>query len=120
MCRSGEIPDPTTAAGQNPLRHKGVDPEANERWLFSVLDTIITPTLASGPTPTAKPVSDWKKQTVEIITKAKSDLEELYAKVSPLLKGHPAGAKDFSDELWRILEELGRLKMTLSSPDLPE
>jgi hypothetical protein len=65
-------------------------------------------------------VRDWKKQTVEIITKAKSDLEELFAKVSPLLSRHPAGAKDFSEELWRILEELGRLKMTLASPDLPE
>jgi hypothetical protein len=65
-------------------------------------------------------VRGWKKQTVEQITKAKSDLEELYAKVSPLLRRHPAGAKYFSDELWRILEELGRLKMALASPDLPE
>jgi hypothetical protein len=64
-------------------------------------------------------VRDWKKQTVEIITKAKSDLEELYVKVSPLLSRHPAGAKYFSDELWRILEVLDRLKMTLASPDLP-
>ena len=62
----------------------------------------------------------WKKPTVEKISKAKSDLEDLYARVSPLLRDHPAEAKYFSDELWRILEELGRLKMTLSSSDLPE
>jgi hypothetical protein len=96
-----------------------VDPEGTGPWLSSDQDTVITPTLASEPTPAAKPVRGWKKQTVEKITKAKSDLEELYVKVSPLLKGHPAGAKYFSDELWRILEELGRLKMALASPDLP-
>jgi hypothetical protein len=65
-------------------------------------------------------VRGWKKPAVEKITKAKSDLEELYAKVSPLLSRHPAGAKYFSDELWRILEVLGRLKMTLASPNPPE
>jgi hypothetical protein len=117
MCRSGEIPNSTTAAGQNPLRDQGVDPEATGPWLSSGEDTIITPPPASAPTPKAKPVR--KKQTAEKITKAKSDLEELYAKVSPLLKGHPAGAKYFSEELWRILEELGRLKMALASPHLP-
>ena len=63
---------------------------------------------------------DWKKPTAEKITQAKSDLEELYARVSPLLRDHPAEANYFADELWRILEELGRLKMTLASPDLPE
>jgi hypothetical protein len=62
----------------------------------------------------------WKKPIVEKISKAKSDLEDLYARVSPLLRDHPAEANYFSDELWRILEELGRLKMTLSSSDLPE
>jgi hypothetical protein len=67
----------------------------------------------------AKPVRGWKQPTVEIITEAKSDLEELYATVSPLLRHQPAGAKYFSDELWRILEVLGRLKMSLSFPDFP-
>ena len=89
-------------------------------FLPGTLDTIITPTLASGQIPRAKPVRDWKKPTAEKITQAKSDLEELYARVSPLLRHHPAGVKYFSDELWRILEVLGRLKMTLASPDLPE
>ena len=114
------IPNSTTAAGENPPRHGGVDPEGTGPWLSSDQATIIMPTPASEPTPAAKPVRGWKKQAVEQISKAKSDLEELYAKVSPLIRLHPAGAKYFSDELWRILEELGRLKMTLSSSDLPE
>jgi hypothetical protein len=121
MSRNEVIADTTTAAEQIPLWHKGVDPEATSPWLpSSGQDTIITPAPARGQIPRAKPVRDWKKPTVEKISKAKSDLEELYARVSPLLRGHPAGAKYFSDELWRILEVLGRLKMTLASPDLPE
>jgi hypothetical protein len=120
MHRYEVIDNSTTAARQKPLGHKGVDPEATGPWLSSGQDTIITPTLASGQTPTAKPVRGWKKPTVEKVTKAKSDLEELYAKVSPLLRLHPTEARYFSDELWRILEVLGRLKMTLASPDLPE
>jgi hypothetical protein len=126
MCTSSNeiIANSTTAAQQNPLRHKGVNPEANGPWLpLSCQNTIITPALASGQIPRAKPVRDWKKPTVEKISKAKkakSDLEDLYARVSPLLSDHPAGAKYFSDELRRILEVLGRLKMTLASPDLPE
>jgi hypothetical protein len=110
----------TTAERQNPPWYVGVDPEATGPWLSSGEDTVITPTLVGGPTPAAKPVKGWKKPTVEKITKAKSDLEDLFAKVSPLLRRHPAGANYFSDELWRILEVLGRLKMTLASPDLPE
>ena len=122
MSRNEVIADSTTAAEQNPLWHKGVDPEATDPWLppLSCQTTIITPALASGQIPRAKPVRDWKKPTAEKISKAKSDLEELYARVSPLLRDHPAGAEYFSDELWRILEVLGRLKMTLASPDLPE
>jgi hypothetical protein len=68
----------------------------------------------------AKPVRGWKQPTVETITQARSDLEELYAMVCPWLRHHPAGATYFSDELWRILEVLGRLKMSLSFPDVGE
>src|SRR5262249_25572566 len=114
------ITNSTTAARQTPLWHEGMDPEASAPLLSSGQDTIITPPPTSAPTSKAKPVRGWKTRTVEKISKAKSDLEELYAKVSPLLRRHPKGAKYFSDELWRILEELGRLKMALSSPDLPE
>jgi hypothetical protein len=120
MSSNEVIANSTTAAEQNPLWHKGVDPEATGTWLPSAQDTIITPVLPSEQIPIAKPVRDWKKPTVEKISKAKSDLEDLYARVSPLFRDHPAGAKYFSDELWRILEVLGRLKMTLASHDLPE
>jgi hypothetical protein len=34
-------------------------------------------------------VRDWEKPTVEKIGKVKSDLEELYARVSLLLRGEP-------------------------------
>jgi hypothetical protein len=94
--------------------------EASDPRLPSGQDATIKPALASGLIARAKPVRGWEKPSVEIITKAMSDLEELYAEVSPLLRHHPAGANCFSDELWRILGALGRLKMTLSSPDLPE
>jgi hypothetical protein len=67
----------------------------------------------------AKPVRGSTQPTVEIITQAMSDLEDLYATVSPLLRHQPAGAGYFSDELWRILEVLGRLKMSQSFPDFP-
>jgi hypothetical protein len=120
MHRDEVIANSTTAAKQIPLWHKEVDPEATGPWLSSGQNTTITPALASGQIPKTKPMRGWKKPTVEKISKAKSDLEELYARVSPLLRRHPARAKYFSDELWRILEVLGRLKMTLSSPDLPE
>ena len=93
--------------------------EASDPWLPSGQDPTIKPALASGPIARAKPVGGWRKPAVEIITQAMSDLEELYAEVSPLLRHHPARANCFSDELWRILGALGRLKMTLSSPDLP-
>jgi hypothetical protein len=120
MSRNEVIANSTTAAEQNPLWHKGVDPEAPGTWLPSAQDTIITPGLPSEQIPTTKPVRDWKKPTVEKISQAKSDLEDLYGRVSPLLRDQPAGAKYFSDELWRILEVLGRLKINLASLDLPE
>jgi hypothetical protein len=94
--------------------------EASDPWLPPGQDATLKLALASGQIARAKPVKGWKKPSVEIITKAMFDLEELFATVSPLLRHHPAGANCFSDELWRILGALGRLKMTLSSPDLPE
>jgi hypothetical protein len=94
--------------------------EASDPRLPPGQDATIKLALSSGQIARAKPVRGWEKPAVEIITQAMSDLEELYATVSPSLRHHPARANCFSDELWRILGALGRLKMTLSSPDLPE
>ena len=87
--RNEVIADSATAAEQNPLWHKGVDPEDTGPLLPSGPNTIAPPARASGRIPRAKPVRDWEKPTVEKIGKVKSDLEELYARVSLLLRGEP-------------------------------
>jgi hypothetical protein len=108
------------AAEQDPSSNRGVHAEDTRVPLPAGPVTTFTQALVSGQIPSTKPAVDRRKPTVARITKAKSDLEELYARVSPLLSHDPAGARYFSDELWRILEVLGRIKMTLSSGDLPE
>jgi hypothetical protein len=109
----------SAAAEQDPSSNKGVNPEATSTPLPSGHTATSQPALASGQTPRTKPAGDRKKPTVKGISKAMFDLEEMYARVSPLLGNHTAGKRYFADELWRILGVLGRIKMTLSSPDLP-